>query len=257
MSLFGGTDAAIDIKVDIQIPKLQEYSGFEKLKLEREFVGLYLSGHPLQEYAPMFANFTFNTGDIAKKEKPDEEEDEAEEGENKYSEFNRMPVTMGAIITDVKKIYTRANHDEMAVLSVEDLFGACEVMVFHKVWDKVKQILVKDAVVKITGKVSVRGGTDPVILADTVEPLSRAFRDEAGDAEPSAVKKLYLRFNLSDEQIKTEVMTVLSAYSGGISVVIKDTATGQVCSPNLLVRECRAIIYELNNILGEENVVLK
>ena len=52
-------------------------------------------------------------------------------------------------------------------------------------------------------------------------------------------------------------MTVLSAYSGGLSIVIKDISTGNLMSPKTTVRECRAIVYELNSILGEENVILK
>jgi DNA polymerase-3 subunit alpha len=252
MSLFS-TEAA-DAKIDVSIPALSEFDNFSKLQFEKEFVGLYLSGHPLQEYAHLFVDFNFNIGNMPHKKEDDDIGEEDEESDEDIIKDGTQ-VTVGAIITAVKKIYTRANHDEMAVLTVEDLFGSCEVMVFHKIWEGIKGQVAKDSIVKVTGKLSFRKGETPIILADGIEQIKMG---KTGFSEEEAtVKKLYLRFNLQDENVKNDVMTVLSSYSGDMSVVIKDSATGKACSPQMTIRECKAIVYELKNILGEENVVLK
>jgi DNA polymerase III alpha subunit len=324
ISMFGG-DFSDNVKIDVVIPKLPEYSNFDKLRYEREYVGLYLSGHPLNEYAGLFSQFSFNTDCLPKQKndgeetlpaypsdsspdtdrsdsssdsQPDTDSPPAYSSENDRSDSqsnaddtdsdnsasqpdtdqtdsppysppdNYQPaadrpaarpetVLFGAIINNIKKIYTRANHDEMAILTVEDLYGTCDVMIFPKIWANVKTAVSKDTVVKISGRVSVRDGQDAIILCENIEPLSRQGSGEALSETTTAAKKLYLRFNLSDEEIKTDVMNVLSAYSGELSVVIKDIATGNTVSPKLTVRECRAIIYELNSLLSEENVVLK
>ena len=70
-------------------------------------------------------------------------------------------------------------------------------------------------------------------------------------------QKLYLRFNLQDPVVKADCFNALSSYTGDIPVVIKDTATGNAFAPDIKVRECKAILYELNQILGEENVKLQ
>jgi DNA polymerase-3 subunit alpha len=264
MSLFGA-DFGANVDIDITIPKMNEYNSADKLKFEREFVGLYLSGHPLYDYSELFSQYAFNTSYIKKQDDAEEEFDApanpAADGGDTFDAGPKKPepITFGAIICEIKKIFTRAAHEEMAILTAEDLFGTCEIMVFPKVWAKIKPFVAKDLVVKITGRISARDGTDPIILAENIAPLAKQSRSDAPDeteADP-AVKKLYIRLNLSDAQLKTETMNVLSAYCGDLAVVIKDTATGDVVSPKLTVRECRAVLYELNSLLGEENVVLK
>jgi DNA polymerase-3 subunit alpha len=254
MSLFAMDDAGLASSVDIPLPKVPEFDDFNKLRFEREYVGLYLSGHPLQQYAHLFDGYNFNTSLMPKKN--DGEEDDAEEDEYSDSEIkDNTPVQLGAIITDIKKIYTRANHDEMAILTCEDLFGACEVMLFPKKWEAAKGNIGKDIVVKISGKLSLRDGQNPIILGDSCEPITLPKNIEI--RPDGSNKKLYLRFNLQDEYTKSEVMNILSAYSGELNVVIKDTSSGGTFDPNIKVRECRAIGYELNNLIGESNIVFK
>ena len=138
---------------------------------------------------------------------------------------------------------------------MEDLLGTCDVMMFPKSWARVKNLVDKESVVKISGKISVRDGQSPIIIADTVEPMNR--KTPAMEIPKGHQQKLYLRFNLSDPVVKADCFNALSSYSGDIPVVIKDTASGNAFAPDLKIRECKAILYELNQILGEENVKLQ
>ncbi len=240
-------------QIDVPLPKVAEYDNFTKLRYEKEFVGMYISGHPLEEYTEIFSAFNFNTSNMPKEKSKEDNAEEVEDDEMQLQD--EAPVTMGAIILDIKKLYTRAKHEEMAVLTVEDLFGTCEIMLFPKVWKVAKELAIKDNVIRVSGKLSIRDGQNPIILAEQIRSIKKDNQNFI--EEESVIKKLYLRFNLQDEEVKKNCMTVLMSYSGDIEVVIKDVSTGNAFSPKICVRECNALIYELKNILGEENVILK
>jgi hypothetical protein len=70
-------------------------------------------------------------------------------------------------------------------------------------------------------------------------------------------KKLYLKYNTRDENLHSEVLKILDAYSGNLGVVVRCLATGEAFAPKNLVRDCKAINIELTSLLGAENVVIK
>lgn len=249
-----GQISLFEVEVNVSLPAVPEYDNFTKLRFEKEYVGMYLSGHPLQEYATMFNNFNFNSSKM-----PHPSDDDAEEGAEETDTTSEvqdgMAVTMGAVITEIKKVFTKAKHEEMAILTVEDLYGTCDVMLFPKAWAVVKPTVATDNVVKVSGKLSLRDGQNAIVIADTVQVLKKGNPDAAPATTPE--RKLYLRFNLQDEPVKTACFNALSSYAGDIPVVIKDTATGQAFAPELHIRECKAVLYELTQIIGEENVKLQ
>ena len=243
--------------VKIEIPKILEYDDFTKLKLEKEVVGIYLSGHPLAGYTQMFEEFSFNTSKIKKRteEEPDDDAPEINNGQ---------AVTFGAIIADVKKMLTKATKKEMAVLRVQDLYGSAEVMLFPTIYERYKRFIEKDAVVRIVGKVSGREGEETNIVADEISLLVGKTATQEAGVPPFAkgvpppvtgVLKLYLKYNTKDEQLHAEVMNIISAYSGSLPVVVRCIASGDLASPAKTVRQCRAIKIELDKLLGEGNVI--
>jgi DNA polymerase-3 subunit alpha len=258
ISMFGSAGIITD-NVIIEIPDIAEFDEFTKLKLEKEVVGIYLSGHPLAQYAGLFEEFSFDTSKIKRQEEAEEEETvmDADTEETETRSFNNKQVVFGAIVSDVKKMFTKATKKEMAVLRVEDLYGAADVMLFPNLYDKVKNLAVKDAVVRISGKISVRDGEEPTVLADGITLLAGATVQSAQNSNDiGAGKKLYLKYNTRDEYLHSEVQNILAAYSGNISVVVRCLATGEALSPKVLVRDCKAIIIELTSLLGNENVAI-
>ncbi|MBO4823702.1 MAG: DNA polymerase III subunit alpha [Clostridia bacterium] len=261
MTLFGATTTS---DVDVPLPKIKDYDQATKLRFEKEYVGIYLSGHPLDDYMNQFGQFTFDTSKLPREEKEDEadmgemvlEDNESEDGAGVTEFEDGASVSMGALVTEIKKVYTKKNHEEMAILKVEDLYGTCDVMMFPKNWARVKALVTEESVIKIHGSLSMRDGQSPIIVADTVEVLNRKATP-ALEVPASHQRKLYLRFNLQDEVVKADCFNALTSYTGEIPVVIKDTATGNAFAPEIKIRECKAILYELNQILGEENVKLQ
>jgi len=280
MSMFGGLIQSEQVAVEI--PRIAEYEPAVKLKLEKEVVGIYLSGHPLAGHAKLFEEFTFNTSKI-KRHTADEEEHNSDEEEQQVG--NNQQVVFGAIIADAKKLVTKATKKEMGVLRVEDMFGSVDVMLFPAVYERVKNVAVKDAVVRISGKVSMREGEDAIILADDIKVLTAggvtsaalsaktpASRSEAppmqkGDLRgkniaggvgevTSPTKKFCLVYNTCDETLHGEVASILAAYSGDMPVEIRCLAMGEVTTLGKGVRDCKMVKFEIGNLIGLENVII-
>lgn len=250
-----GQISLFTVSIDVPMPQIPEYDNFTKLRFEKEYVGMYLSGHPLQEYADIFSSFNFNTSKMPKAQ-DEEGVDEEDEPTTADEVTDGMAVSMGAVITDIKITYTKAKHDEMAILSVEDLYGTCKVIMFPRAWAPVRKLVAKESIVKISGKLSLRDGQEPAVMAETLKVLNKNNPDAVAPETSTPVRKLYLRFNLQDETLKRDCFNVLSSYKGDIPVVVKDTATGNAFAVEAQIRDCKAVIYELTQIIGPENVKL-
>jgi len=249
ISMFGLIDDSS--ATHIAMPDLQEFDTFTKSKFEREVVGIYLSGHPLEQYTALMEDCNFNTSHIAKRS--DEEASDAsvdigvEDDSNEFT--NNSPVNMAAVIIECKKMLTKATKQEMAVMKVEDIYGSCEVMLFPKIFEKAKPILMKDAVVRVTGKLSIRDGEDAIILADNIELLQAAKEQTSAQEEESKQKTLRLEYNTMDEVLHDKVMRTLEAYSGELPVYVKcSTKNMWFCLRKIKVRECQFIVCELKSL---------
>ena len=243
--------SAINNHVNIVIPHVREYDHELKLNLEKDVVGIYLSGHPLSNYADLFEQFSFNTSKVSK----DTEENTDEEPE--YA--NESRVQFGAIIADIKRTFKKNTKEEMCILRVEDMYGSIEVMIFPKMLPNVKEMIKKDAVIKITGRISIRENDPAIILADKIEPLTEGGVDPqrvSGDATNN--KTLYLKYDTKDEKLHGEVQNILRGYMGSQSVKIRDAKTGEaLLLKDVRVNECEGVKIELETLLGEKNVLFK
>ena len=248
ISMFG----EINKQTTIEIPQTKEYAPELKLKLEKEVVGIYLSGNPLSEYTDLFEQFTFNTSKIRI-----ETDDEQEVNEDEPEYGNETKVVFGAIISDHKKMLTKAGKQEMGILRVEDLYGSIDVMLFPKVYERVKYFAQKDAVVKIVGKVSIRESEAPIIMAEDIITLDNP--NKSSQIKPTQIigRRLYLKFNTQDQTYLSEIEGILCAYSGNLPVQIRCTASGEWVMSKYKIRECETLKFELENMLGIENVCFK
>jgi len=252
ISMFGLVED--DAATHVALPDVREFDPYTKSKFERDVVGIYLSGHPLEQYSALMEDCNFNTSMIA--QRGDEEEGETE-GESGQELGNNSPVNMAAVVVEYKKMLTKATKQEMAIMKVEDIYGTCEVMLFPKILEKAKPILTKDAIIRITGKLSIRAGEDAIILADNIE-LLQATKELASAQSESATRTLYLKYNTLDLSLHSEVLRVLEAYSGTLPVVIKCTAKNSAVSPpSVKVRECESIVYELKSLLDDGSVLFR
>ena len=150
-----------------------------------------------------------------------------------------MQVTCGGIITNVKKIMKSGT---MAILTIEDIYGTFDVMLFSKLYGKFKDIAVED---------KIRDGKSPVVVAENIIPREKAEEKEV------EVKKVYLRFDTKNIDVYNSVKKITASYPGQASIIIKCLSSKQVFSFNAKVDINNYLINELIGLLGEENVVIK
>lgn len=143
---------------DIRMPNVGEYSKEMLLGFEKEVLGVYVSGHPLEEYQELWQSCISNTaGDFAL----DEESGEVELVKDQAN------AVIGGLIADKNVKYTK-NDKIMAFLNVEDLIGNVEVVVFPQVYERYSTLLVEDAKVFIRGRVSLEEDKDGKLICDQI-----------------------------------------------------------------------------------------
>ena len=253
----------------IEYPNIKEFNKDTLLKYEKEFVGIYISGHPLDDYLDKYDGFNF-TSDMLPESTADEfegeeggdfnntsyqEETSEDDEENLNSENSNLvvdgqSVTGGGIIKAVKKIMTKKGN--MAIITVEDLYGTFESMLFSHHYNKYKDLAVEDGLVTIRGKVSIREGKSPVIIIESMQSWERVE-----NSQPISEKKVYLRFDTQNSNLSYQVKEIASNYPGISPIVIKCTSSGNVFSFNVKVDINNYLVNELIGLLGESNVVIK
>ncbi|MBS4021426.1 MAG: DNA polymerase III subunit alpha [Dethiobacter sp.] len=160
------------VKARDDLPNLPELSSRERLAMEKEALGLYISGHPLQEYGPVLNRLTtlIQSSDLA------------EMGDNE-------DVQLAGMIISVKHITTKKGK-QMAFFQLEDLAGAVEVVVFPEVYEKVRLCLTSDSVVAVNGRTSRKEEEEVKIMAEMIFPLPREAKEVVIRCEDAAMSEL-------------------------------------------------------------------
>ncbi len=249
--------------IEIEFPDIPESPMDVKLKMEREIAGIYISGHPLDEYNAAMERLD-STAMFA--EVNEAAMNNSAELENMdLDEFDGKSVTIGGIITAVKQIITKKKQ-QMRFVTVEDKFGTIEVIAFPTVVDKYGELLTVDSMIIVEGKTSFKDNEGVKLLADKVRVLQKGVVPEmeiaiSEKSKPNnaTVKPKTLYLKLTNEQFSTaeeQIMPVLMRYPGDSTVKLVVGEKKNVFTPgeNRKVNINEALIGELNSILGEENV---
>ena len=237
MSLFDIVDESEKEDYDVKLPDVGEYSKEMKLAFEKEVLGVYVSGHPLDEYTAIWSkNITAKTSDFYLDEETGVSKLESKDGES---------VVIGGLIAEKKIKYTK-NDKVMAFLTVEDLVGSVEVIVFPRDYEKNVTKLVEDSKVFIKGKVSIEEEKDGKLILESIT----AFED--------IPKKLWIKFsNLEDYKLKESMLMEAIADSDGkdsVVVFLQDTKQMKVLPKNLSVCIEPAFVQKISQLFGAENV---
>ena len=235
------------------MPELPEFDKKTMLQMERETTGVYISGHPLDEYARELASLEVNSRFLA----------ELTEHPDHGMEYDQRVVRMGGLIAE-KKMKAVKSGNMMAFVQLEDLYGVTEVLVFPKVYERVSAQLQTDEAVVMTGKLSVREDEEAKLLLERVAPLRGAdnARPEPAYAPRrqayGAQRKLYLKLRPDQRQ---EVLRILAETPGRIPVVLVEVdGEGKkkaVQAPNQYWVDEGYDFGALANLIGADSIVLK
>lgn len=237
-----------DVKpASVPLPNIPELSAQEKMQLEKETTGLYLSGHPMDEYRKKVKGVgAVPIGEIM--ESFEEERNDFQDGQT---------VAIAGIVTKVKSKTTK-NGSLMAYISLEDDTGVMELLCFSRVLGRYGGCLTENSAVLVKGKISVRDEKEPQIMADSAVPLSEVEENTpAREAKPLPQKPqtLYLKVPSQQSREFRKLGPIFHMFPGNTKAVVVLADTRQKMGITCLVDEY--LIRELQELLGEENVVLK
>ena len=253
----GGNDSPLEFDV----PNVDEFPKAELLKMEKEMTGLYLSGHPMDKYTELCEKFGFaNIGELL---------ESANDSMSVYKD--KSFVRTCGIINHITTKQTRAG-SSMAFVTIEDLYGSIEVIVFAKTLEKYSHYLYAGSVITVSGNLSLEEEKDAKILAYSIgaAPSNADFENgkykndnvsnnKETKSEPHKKKKvaLYLRFKNENDENIILAKRVTDIFDGNIPLYFYYTDDKRYV---LQPRECfvevnNTELKELKRILGDENVV--
>lgn len=249
ISLFSLGEQKLEIP-EVNYPNIMEFSKKNLLSMEKEMTGLYISGHPLDEYRNSLAMQTSTTIEEIYKANDiinDSVDDKIVEDSLIDTTINdNDKVILGGIITEVKQKITK-NNKLMAFLKLEDLTGTIEVIVFPKSFDSLREKINEDALVRIHGRVNIKEDELPKLICENIQGL-----EKANDS------KLYIRAKDKQEVIKVSSVLkgIIKGYEGNTPVYVYAEAEKQNfrMSNDKWVEPDSELIDILKQNFGEENI---
>ena len=234
MSLFDIVDDELKSDFEIKFPKVNEFSKQELLAFEKEVIGLYVSGHPLEEYQNMWKkNITRTSLDFQLND-----EDETAVADNARE-------IIGGIISEVTVKVTKQN-SVMAFVTIEDLYGTVEVLVFPKLYEKYRQIIAEDNKVFITGRVTSGGEENAKMICETII----LFSDKSSE--------LWIRFENKEEYEEKypQLLENIKLSNGKDKIVIylNQEKAKKILPASCNVNADQQFLQKMQALFGENNV---
>jgi DNA polymerase-3 subunit alpha len=240
--LFGGGGETATVP-ELCLKNLPEFSRQELMAMEKEITGLYLSGHPMDEYR----NTVRQAG--ARAIGPILADFEREGGPEAFSDGQK--VTIAGVISTARTKTTKKN-TLMAYVTLEDDTGSMELMVFERLLGECGNYLTENSAIIATGRISARDEKSPQMMCDGIMPLSQvsAPAQDSGHAE-----KLYVKLPCEDDRRLDRIGKLLVMFPGQSQMTIVAGDSHKVLRKTCMIHD--ALVRELREMLGAENVVLK
>ena len=225
----------------IPIPKLPEMKKADLMAMEKETTGIYLSGHPMDDYR----GFLKNSHVVSMGSLLDEE-----------SNYEDDQIVSVAGIVQSTKMKTTRNNSMMAYVTVEDDTASLEMLAFSNVLNQYSVLLQENQPVVITGRLSMRDDKEPQIVINRVRHISDfAVPQREEPPAPAAEQTLYLRLSSQEDPVFRKVRAIINMFPGSQKTVVYFADTkrraGTTCTLD------RRMLDELEAVLGAENVVVK
>lgn len=241
-SLFDDTASANMGLAREEVRDIPEFNEKSLLAMEKEMVGVYLSGHPLSEYEnELERKATTNTSEIAEIREADENA--------RLSDGSR--VVIGGIIIKKQNKITK-NNNMMAFITLEDLYGTVEGIIFPKIYEDCKDILYEDNIVLIEGTIDSSEEEAPKLICNKIKELKKEV----------PTRKLYLKVESTDhyKKIKRELFNSICKHIGNDCVIIynqQEKANMVLPIKNWVNIDSDELMSNLKRILGERNIAIK
>ena len=227
-----------DTSIAMPIPKMEERPRAELMAMEKETTGIYISGHPMDDYRRFLkGTHLVRMGELM--------------GED--SRFQDEQIVSVAGIVQAVKMKTTRNNSMMAYVTVEDDTAAIEMLAFSNVLGQFGAYLKENQPVVITGRLSLRDDKEPQIIINRARPITDLL--QAPEPAAPVVQTLYLKLDSEEDPRYQKVRSIVNMFPGEETVKVFFADTRKMRGAKASFHE--RMVAELKNVLGEANVVLK
>ena len=260
ISLFDGFqmgEETVEVQQEISsIPKIKEFEERERLAMEKEVLGMYVSGHPLGEYEEeLKSNTSIDNGKI----------NALKEDMESYLNLDEKEVILGGMIVN-KRIQTTKRNDIMAFLELEDLYGTIEVIVFPQTLKEYNSILNEDSIVYIKGKLSIKEEESAKLIAREIKDINDKSSFKINNYNNSYAKNkkqsssgIFVKIDTIDnQQLINSIEKILIQYKGNDDIYVCTEQPRRMFKWNSMkVNLNSPLEIKLQELLGKENVKVK
>lgn len=228
------------------LEKTEDFSAADKLNMEKEVTGMYLSGHPMAAYAGLYQE-----GGYARMDEILQSAGERETGRYQDGQW----VTLLGMVVGVRKKATK-NNAQMAFATLEDMYGAITALVFPKVLEQYGSLLYEGAVVEVQGKLSFTEDKAPELVCQSLGKPADPVSVKAPAGKPVR-PGLYLRLSSQQDPRYDKAMRYIAVFDGGATdlyLTFQDTGKLLRAPAKFRVEINRPLLRALKELLGAENV---
>ena len=246
LNLFGEPDFEDAGAIRIKIPEVEEYTRAELLAMEKETAGLYLSGHPMDEYraavrragiVPIGAILTDSASESEKKTYPD-----------------GAVVTVAGVVQSSRTRTTKSN-TLMSYINLEDDTGAMELIAFQRALDTGSIYIKDNAPIIVRGRISMRDEKEPQLMADSIRPIADLGKLKPEPPRPNADSKLWVKLPGEDDPRLERIELILTMFPGQQQMIIYLEREKRRIGAKCLIHP--SLIAELKELCGDANVFLE
>ena len=248
MDLFGMSASSGSSVSSVPLPDIPEFTAVERMSMEKDTTGLYLSGHPMEDYRPLAKR----AGAVPIHAIMSDFE--GQDGPKRFADGQN--VTVAGVIT-ASRTRTTKNNTLMAYVTIEDELASMELLCFSRVIDQCGSYMQVNTPVLVKGRLSVRDEKPPQIMCDSLYPLESGLppMEQPSRRPTQRESTIYLRFPSADSPAFRHIKLVMTMFEGSTPVKIRLADTGKLLGTHCLNHP--ALLQECREWLGNENVVVK
>ena len=249
LNLFGEPEFEESGALSIQIPDIEEYTRAELMAMEKETAGLYLSGHPMDEYRervrraglmPIASILTDASSDSHHKTYPD-----------------GAVVTVAGVVQSSNTRTTKSN-TLMSYIDLEDDTGAMELIAFQRALDAGGRYVKENELIIVRGRVSVRDEKEPQLMVDEIRPISDLGK--LTPAQPpvqaaSPEQKLWVKLPSESDPLLERIKLIITMFPGTQQMIIYCEREKKRIGTKCLIHP--SLVAELKELCGDKNIVIK
>ncbi len=240
MNLFGDPELS-DSSTTVDIPELEEFSRSERLSMEKETTGIYLSGHPMDEYREAAQKAgAVPTAAIL----------EAAKDENQSSFRDGQLLTVAGVVQSLRSRTTK-NNTLMSYIVLEDDSGSIELIAFSRALESYGKYIKENAAIVVRGRLSLRDEKEPQLTVEQVRPLTSVTEDD----KPRPPQRLWVKLPSISDPIREKIELILTMFPGEQQIVIYGQRENKKLSAPCIIHP--SLVAELKELLGDANVVLR